>query len=261
MKDTFTIRLTGDINGEEIHPSTFDVKELNKLIAGLINAIRIEAATEYGNSVRAIRLLSLNSIEDKCSAFNFNCTEMAQPASQRVESAVCTGNFDTLEDESQDEIRKVFSPLIAKGACIQWIGEETSPVYSKEHPLPNEKKIGIFVEQQASLLVKVLKIGGVSHPSVKAIFDTTGQELQAACDTKTCKRLSDEKCLYESVTLIGVAKWHRDTWKLKSFQVKDFIKHYQGTGKEFLDSLDPRFAEACNAIDIDTHLSDLRDEG
>jgi len=260
MKNTFTIRLTGDINGEEIHPDTLDITDLLKLLEGLSGAVKCETVEDHGKSAKKTRLLSLQSILDKCSEMTIKYTNLARHGCSRIENALCFGTMESLQEESQEKLRTSFGRLIAKGACLQWIGDHASPVYSKENPLPVAKDIGTFSELSASLLARVLKIGGENDPTVRAVFDATGQEMTAKCSVSVCKKMSDAGCLYETVSLLGKAKWQVSPWKITSFNVNGFEKHYQGRASEFLATLDDNFVAACNNIDVDMHMEDMRGE-
>ena len=260
MRDTFTIRLTGYINGEEIHPGTLDITDLLKLLEGLSGAIKRETAEDHGSSTNKTRLLSLESILDKCSEMTIKYTSPARHGCSRIENALCFGSMESLQEESQGKLRKSFNRLIAKGANLQWIGEHASPVYSKENPLPVAKGIGTFNELSASLLARVLKIGGENDAAIRAVFDATGQEMSAKCSVSVCKKMSDAGCLYENVSLLGKVKWQVSPWKIATFNVKGFEKHYQGKSSDFWTTLDDKFTAACDSIDIDKHMDDMRGE-
>jgi hypothetical protein len=260
MSDNFTIRLTGKMNGDAIHPHTLDLAEVIKLLEGLMRGVRSEAQCDGTALGENCRILSLVSVTDKCAEYAVAYSPLVAPAIDRISVALCDENFDILAKRTQRQFRKAFGRLIGKGAGVQFFNGRASPVYSRSHPLPEPKVEPSLVEDSVSLLAYIVSLGGKGDATVRATFEATNETISVDCDKKIAKRMSDACCLYETVSLIGKAEWKVEPWQLLKFQVTEFEKHHKGKASELFNSLDKDFVNHFRDINVDAFMRDVRGE-
>ena len=261
MADTFIIRLTGEIDGEEVHPSTFDLAVMLRFLNGILSSVNCEAKRDSATSTRAsAKLLALSAITDRCTEMSFVISPTAKPAVNRISAALSREDLDSLSSSTQKEIRGAFEYVTNKGVGVQLLNGKASRVYTKERPLPQPKKETFLVEESTSLLARVFKVGGKKNAAVQATFEATNQTITVNCSATIAKRIADEGCLYEIISLIGKAEWRVNPWSIASFTVTDFSQHFKGKASKLLDSLDKEFVDSFKEIDVDAFMKEVRGE-
>lgn len=236
MADTFTIRLTGKIDGEEIHPSTFDLAVMIRFLSGILSGVNIEAKRDSSVAARAnARLLSLSAITDRCTEMSFSITPTAKQAVNRISTALSKEDLDGLSTGTQKEIREAFEYITYKGAGVQILNGKASRVYTKDRPLPPPKKELLLVEESTSLLARVYRVGGKKTATILATFEATNETIAVNCSSAIAKRISDERCLYEIICLIGKAEWRIAPWSLVNFTVNDFTQPFKGKASKLFE--------------------------
>ena len=179
---------------------------------------------------------------------------------ERIADALCNENMDGLAKSTQRTVRHTFQKIINKGAGVQFLNERRSPVYSMTHPLPSPKKESLLVEDAASLVAYIVRIGGKNGATVTATFDATKETRTVECSRHTAKKMSDAGCLYESVSLIGKAEWRTEPWSLVNFWANTFKKHYRGKASKLFGSLDKEFIDSFKSMDVDKYMAEVRGE-
>jgi hypothetical protein len=251
------IKLSGSMNGEEIRPETFGISELIHLLNGVLAAVKAETpGGQFTEQVKP-RLLALKAIRPGSNILEIEYASEAAEAVDRITSALVDRNLGRLTKPGQQGIRDAFKRLIKGGGGVQILNGRATPVFTQANPIPAPSPPRT-VRETASLLVYVKRVGGERRPTIGAKFYATGQELTVRCSRSLVKRLSDEGCLFEDVSLEGEAVWRVEPWQLLHFKASDFIHHKRKSASHRFDELADKLSPVWRKIDPDEYMAGAR---
>lgn len=257
MSDKFSIKLTGKMKDVEVHPDTMDMADLLELLDSLIKAVKAECPQRQKPNASTRNLLTLNSIEDACSNYVIGHSPEAELAVRNITEAFVESDFNRLNPLARQELYKSINRLINAGVGVQVNNGRPSPVFSLDNPLPVQPEAETL-QEETSLLAKIIKVGGESKPTIQAHFYSTEQNITVDCKKDTAKRLSDSGCLYEDVSLEGVVTWQTKPWQIIKFDVSDFILHDTGNASKIFGELSDTLYPSWDGINSKEYVDKIR---
>lgn len=258
MSRVLEIKLSGSLNGEKVRPETFGISDLILILNGILTAVKAETPGGQFADQAKPRLLALRAIRPGSTVLEIEYDSEAAGAVDRITSALADRDMTRLTKPAQKAVRDAFGRIIKGGAGVQLLNGKETSVFTQANPIPAPAPPAMLKEE-TSLLAHVLKIGGGGrHSVIRAKFYATNQELTFPCARAIAKRMSDWGCLFDDVSLDGVATWRVEPWHLVRFRVKDFVPHRKKPASQRFDSLADKFGPPWNNVDPDEYMTGVR---
>ncbi len=250
---TFIFRFTGT----NLSPRTVRLGELGDLLASAEDTLHAIASEKNNKLDKETLGLSLEEIRHGSLELTINTRlpQVVEPAFNTLAGAITTRFIEPIPPKAYPSFDKMLKFIRRKEAHADLIvsngNDEVIATITPDFKIPKD----VFIDGDTTIYGKVVRVGGVT-PKVE-VKTVSGTTLYCPFDYELAQELG--ALLYETVGLVGEARWDVETGIITRFKVKNIVPYRNSSVVETFAYLRERIGRYYDDIgDVDEYISQIR---